>query len=204
MGLGCPAADPAAAGPPVSAPALVVIRGNSGSGKTTTAREVRRRYGRGCALIEQDHLRRIVLREHDSEDLPTVAPGFIVTVVQAALAEGYHVVLEGMLRSRRYGGPLRRLLAGHAGPSSVFWMQVSLAETIRRHERRAEPIPVTAAEMAGWYLPMDVLGVPGEQIIEEASGFDETVTRILHDSGLAGTAALTPCPVLCPRCAGNP
>jgi predicted kinase len=32
-------------------PTLVVIRGNSGSGKTTTAREVRRRYGRGCTLL---------------------------------------------------------------------------------------------------------------------------------------------------------
>ena len=33
-------------------PTLVVIRGNSGSGKTSTAREVRRRYGRGVALVE--------------------------------------------------------------------------------------------------------------------------------------------------------
>jgi uridine kinase len=36
----------------MTGPMLVVIRGNSGSGKTTTAREVRRRYDRGCALIE--------------------------------------------------------------------------------------------------------------------------------------------------------
>jgi cytidylate kinase len=39
----------------VTAPTLVLIRGNSGSGKTTTAREVRHRYGRGCALIELSH-----------------------------------------------------------------------------------------------------------------------------------------------------
>jgi hypothetical protein len=32
-------------------PTLVVIRGNSGSRKATAAREVRRRYGRGCALL---------------------------------------------------------------------------------------------------------------------------------------------------------
>ena len=36
-------------------PALLVIRGNSGSGKTTTAREVRRRAGRGCSLVELDY-----------------------------------------------------------------------------------------------------------------------------------------------------
>jgi len=64
-------------------PTLVIVRGNSGSGKSTVAAEVRRRYGRGCALIEQDYLRRIVLREHDSGSILAVAPGFIITMVRA-------------------------------------------------------------------------------------------------------------------------
>ena len=44
---------------------LVVLRGNSGSGKSTTARTLRERLGRGTAWVEQDHLRRILLRERD-------------------------------------------------------------------------------------------------------------------------------------------
>jgi 2-phosphoglycerate kinase len=44
---------------------LIVIRGNSGSGKSAVAAEIRRRYGRGLALVGQDNLRRHVLREHD-------------------------------------------------------------------------------------------------------------------------------------------
>jgi predicted kinase len=100
-------------------PTLVVIRGNSGSGKSTAAREVRARYGRGCALVEQDYLRRIVLREHGSSSTPLVAPAFITTVARAALASGYHVVLEGILDSRSYGPPLRELIAEHAGAVHV-------------------------------------------------------------------------------------
>ena len=50
-----------------SATRLIVLRGNSGSGKSTVARAVRERYGRGCALVEQDYLRRIVLRELDGD-----------------------------------------------------------------------------------------------------------------------------------------
>lgn len=34
---------------------LVVLRGNSGSGKSTTARTLRERLGRGTAWVEQDH-----------------------------------------------------------------------------------------------------------------------------------------------------
>lgn len=48
-----------------SATRLIVLRGNSGSGKSSVAREVRARFGRGCALVEQDYLRRILLREPD-------------------------------------------------------------------------------------------------------------------------------------------
>ncbi|XVV16227.1 AAA family ATPase [Actinoplanes sp. CA-131856] len=182
-------------------PRLVVVRGNSGSGKTTIAREVRRRYGRGCALVEQDYLRRVVLREHGSDGTPTIAPGFIMSVVRAALAGGYHVVLEGILHTGQYGQPLRELIAEHPGPAGVYWMDVSFDETVRRHRRRAEPIPVTAGQMREWYTPLDLLGVPGEQILGESVTFDDAVERIRHDSGLAETAALTPCPLICPRCA---
>ena len=83
----------------MTGPTLVVIRGNSGSGKTTIAREVRRRYGRGCALVEQDYLRRIVLREHDSDRTDPVAPAFIAATARNALDFGYHVVLEGILHT---------------------------------------------------------------------------------------------------------
>ncbi|GAB2933366.1 hypothetical protein GCM10027203_37290 [Nonomuraea fastidiosa] len=47
---------------------LVVIRGNSGSGKTSVARALRQAYGRrGLALIGQDVVRRDILREHDPQ-----------------------------------------------------------------------------------------------------------------------------------------
>nr|WP_240670180.1 AAA family ATPase [Actinoplanes solisilvae] len=182
-------------------PTLVIIRGNSGSGKTTTAREVRRRYGRGCALLEQDYLRRTMLREHDSSSTGVVAPEFIAATARAALAVGYHVVLEGILHSSRYGEVLRRLMDEHAGPSRVFYLDVSFDETVRRHQGRAEPIGVTAAEMREWYVPRDLLDVPGERVLGEGVGFEEAVDGILHGSGLAGSAALTPCPARCARCA---
>lgn len=182
-------------------PTLVILRGNSASGKTTIAREVRRRYGRGCSLIEQDQLRRVLLREHGSDSTPTVAPRFIAAVARAALAEGYHVVLEGILHTTQYAEPLRRLIAEHPGPVAVFWLQVSFEETLRRHAERPDLAHVTEQMMRRWYRELDLLGVPGEQVIGEASGFEQSVATVLHGSGLARAAALTPCPLRCPRCA---
>lgn len=184
-----------------AAPTLVIIRGNSGSGKTTTAREVRRRYGRGAALLEQDHLRRVVLREHDSSDNDPVAPMFITTTARTALELGYHVILEGILHTGRYAKVLHTLIEQHSGPVAVFYIDVSFDETVRRHLNRAEPIPVTADQMRDWYTPRDLLDLAGETLIPETSSLDETVATILHTSGLARAAALTPCPRRCRDCA---
>jgi predicted kinase len=179
---------------PTAAPTLVLIRGNSGSGKTTTAREVRRRYGRGCALLEQDYLRRIMLREHDSSHIAPVAPAFISATAQTALSLGYHVVLEGILHTERYGQALRQLIDEHPGPSHVYYLDVTFDETVRRHQTRAEPINVTPDEMHQWYTARDLLGVTGEHTIAESATFEQVVTTILHTSGLHDRVPHTPCP----------
>jgi predicted kinase len=182
-------------------PTLVVIRGNSGSGKTTTAREVRSRYGRGCALLEQDYLRRIVLREHDSASMGPVAPQFIASTARTALDLGYHVVLEGILHRDRYGATLRQLIAGHPGPSHVYYLDVSFDQTVRRNRERIASDGFTADDMRSWYAPQDLLGLPGEHVLPESATLDDAVDTILHTSGLAEAAAATPCPARCPRCA---
>jgi predicted kinase len=181
-------------------PTLIVIRGNSGSGKSSVAREVRRRYGRGCALVEQDYLRRIMLREHETAGSAGLAPRLIGSVTEMALASGYHVVLEGILAADRYGPMLRGLLAGHDGAGHVYYLDVSFAESVRRHATRPTAGQFTPAEMHEWYAAGDVLGVPGERVVPESSAFDETVETILRTSSLASAPAVAPCPADCARC----
>ncbi|MFI5898305.1 hypothetical protein ACIA5D_50325 [Actinoplanes sp. NPDC051513] len=122
--------------------------------------------------IEQDYLRRVVLREHGSSHTPTAAPGFITATTRAALAAGYHVVLEGILHTSQYRWPLRELIAEHPGPSFTYWMDVTLEETLRRHAGRPDLTHVTADMMRGWYTPLDLFGVVGETVIAETSGLE--------------------------------
>ncbi|MFF4041395.1 hypothetical protein [Streptomyces sp. NPDC001816] len=49
---------------------LVVLRGNSASGKSSVAAGLREKFGRGLALVGQDNLRRIVLARHATKQLP--------------------------------------------------------------------------------------------------------------------------------------
>jgi hypothetical protein len=179
---------------------LVVIRGNSGAGKSSVAREVRQRYGRGCALVEQDYLRRVVLREHDHSDLAGLAPELIGTTARLALRSGYHVVLEGILHTSRYGPMLHELIAAHPGDSHVYYLDVPFAETIRRHATRPQVADFTPEQMRDWFAPGDVLGIPGEHVVPETSALAETVALVLRTSGLTDAPAVAPCPTRCPRC----
>lgn len=171
---------------------LVVLRGNSGSGKSTTAKEIRRRIGIGVAWVEQEYLRRTLLLEHPHPGTPNI--GLIDQTTRYALDHGYHVVLEGGFYSPVYGEMLRELIADHAGPTGVYYFQLDFEETLRRHYTKPQISAVTPEMIRSWYQPNDVLGVPGEELIEATSTLDQTVDRITKDLSWT-TGGTTPSPI---------
>ena len=44
-------------------PKLIILRGNSGSGKTTIAKELQKKFGKNTMLISQDVIRRDILKD---------------------------------------------------------------------------------------------------------------------------------------------
>lgn len=114
----------------------MILRGNSGSGKSTVARQLRDRVGRGVAWIEQDCLRRILLREHDLTRAVNI--GFIDQTARYALDAGYDVIVEGILNTCRYGLMLRELTADHRGRTGHHSLDVHFEETVRRHAGRPQ------------------------------------------------------------------
>lgn len=179
------AATPAAATPqspptgPTGSPhtQLVVLRGPSGAGKSTVATTVRAQLGRGVALVQQDILRRIVLREHDVPGGLNIA--LIATVCRFSLDAGYHVILDGILTAARYGPMLRQLAADHRGHTAFFYFDVPFEETVRRHATRPQASEFTSEDMRGWYEASGRLGVPGEQIIAAASSAHDSIRQVV-------------------------
>jgi predicted kinase len=164
---------------------LVVIRGNSGSGKTSVARALRARYERGCALVEQDYLRRTVLKELDKPG--GLAPQLIGQTARLALDHGYHVILEGILAAARYRDMITGLVAAHHGENHLFYLDVPLAETLRRHATRPQVNEFTTDDMLAWHLPDDRLGIDGEHVLGPTGTLDETIDRVAGLAGFPGT-----------------
>lgn len=128
---------------------LVVLRGNSGSGKSTVARMVQAELGPGaCLVVPQDVVRRQLLDDADRAEAANI--DLMTTIAAWGLARELVVVVEGILNAGRYQAALEHL-AAIAARSHFFAWDVPLDETIRRHATRAKAEAFTADEMSGWY-----------------------------------------------------
>lgn len=170
---------------------LIVLRGNSGSGKSSVAAEIRARYGRGIALVGQDNLRRVILRERDVPGAANI--GLIDTVARYALGQGFHVIIDGILDSARYGAMLGALRRDHPGPARFYYLDVPFEETMRRHATRPQAAEFGRAEMLRWYRERDLLPARIERIIPQTSSLNATTRLIMIDAGWpsGGKAAAT-------------
>ncbi|MFF7330468.1 AAA family ATPase [Streptomyces sp. NPDC008150] len=167
---------------------LVVLRGNSASGKSTVAARVRERHGRGIALVGQDNLRREVLRERDVPDAANI--GLIDLTVRYALDHGFHVVLEGILYVAHYGTMIDGLCRDHRGGTHLFYLDVPFTETLARHATKPIALDVTADQLRGWYRPLDLLPGGIERIVGAGSTVEATADLIVRTAGLGQSAAV--------------
>jgi hypothetical protein len=180
---GCQVGNPVMPGPiERSETVLIVLRGNSGSGKSAVATAVRERAGRGLAIVRQDVVRREILWEKDRPEAVNI--GLIDAMVRYTLDHGYHVILEGILNVGHYGSMLNRLMCDYPGRSSFYYWDVPFEETLRRHSMKPVAGEFGEPEMRSWFVPQDFLPFVTEHVFDETVSLEAAVEVILNASGL--------------------
>lgn len=74
---------------------LIILRGNSGSGKTTVAKELQKKFGHNTMLISQDEVRRNILWVKDGID--TKALPLMIELLKYGSEHSNIVILEGIM-----------------------------------------------------------------------------------------------------------
>lgn len=160
---------------------LIVIRGNSGSGKTTVAKGLREASSNKVALVEQDYLRRFILKEKEAEGTNNI--DLIQQTVEFCLQRGYDVILEGILYFPRYGSMLNELVE-MCSNNYFYYFDISFEETLRRHSTKPNAHEFGEKEMREWYKPNQLTGFASEQIIPESFSIESAVKKILTETEL--------------------
>ena len=158
---------------------LIILRGNSGCGKTSTAYLLQRQLGYGTMLVSQDVVRREMLRVKDSESNPAIQLMYDLCIYGNSV--GYTVILEGILSNKKYGAMLHRLLDDFQGEKLIYYFDISFEETVRRHATKPNAHEFGESEMRQWWKDHDILDVPGERLLGDHLSQTEIIDMICRD-----------------------
>lgn len=162
---------------------LVIIRGNSGSGKTTVAKKLRYAIGDGLSddtmLVQQDTFRREILRERDELHKESIIE-LLEIVVEFGRKQNRTVILEGIFSKKKYGEMLERM-ASTFDHTYTYYFDLPFEETLKRHATKANAHEFGEKEMREWWNEKDYLGIRSEKILDETMSIEEVVHRIMSD-----------------------
>ncbi|MBU0531676.1 MAG: AAA family ATPase [Candidatus Uhrbacteria bacterium] len=160
---------------------FIVLRGPSGSGKSSVAALLRSHFDEPTALVGQDYLRRIVLKE---KDIPNGNNHDLIKhVVLFTFKRGYNVILEGIFDAERYEHMFKEILEQHPNDNHFFYFDVSLDETLRRHQSKPNKDDFGENEMRQWYDRNSRLKHQKEVVIPELDSLEAAVERVLSEIG---------------------
>ena len=155
---------------------LIILRGNSGSGKTTIAKELQKSFGRNTMLISQDVVRRDILRVKDGENTEALP------LMKELLTYGRNhceiVILEGIMYPDWYK-PLFELAVQLYGTDIfAYYFDLPFEETLKRHQTKPNCNEFGEKAMRRWWHDKDFSDVLSERVITSEKGIQSIIDEI--------------------------
>ena len=136
-------------------PIFILIRGNSGSGKTVLANCLQNHFGyQRCLLLHEDLLRLDILHVKEKKTAPTAS--LIELMIEWGKQYYPIIILEGILPKRIYGTTLTKIIHEFGAGAFVYYLDISFAQTVKNNEEKESPFPLETLEK--WWLEQDTLG----------------------------------------------
>lgn len=158
---------------------LIVIRGNSGSGKTSLAKELQKRYKEKAMVISQDLVRREMLSISDGPG--TMAIPLIYYLLEYGHRHYDITILEGILFSKWYSHLFENAFALFDGHVYGYYYDLPLEETITRHNTKAVVSEFGELELRRWWREADLLETIPERIFTREVSLADAVKIICQD-----------------------
>lgn len=157
---------------------LIIIRGNSGSGKTTISKMLQHHLGPGTLVISQDVIRRDMLKVADREG--NLSIDLIRQIAEFGKDKCAFVIVEGILDKGRYGDMLRGLIQFYHQNANSYYFDLPFEETVKRHSKRPKKTEFGEDSLRAWWMPQDYLGEDNEVILTSDMTQEDVLNTILN------------------------
>ena len=158
---------------------LIILRGNSGSGKTSVAKELQKQIGRNTLVLSQDNVRREMLWAKDGYDTPALP--LLIHLLHYGHKNNEIVILEGILNAKWYRTLFEEATVLFGTDIYAYYYDLPFEETLKRHETREKRSEFGKREMKKWWNEKDYIGFIPEKIISENLSLKAVVNMILSD-----------------------
>lgn len=160
---------------------LIIIRGNSASGKSTLARRVQKEASVPVAVIEQDYFRHDLFGSKWGDVEYHVRSALIVAMTLQLLRSGVTVILEGSLPSKWFTEVLAAIQKEWHGEVVAFCYVLDLEETVRRHHTRDKRTHFGEDTLREWYSERDPVKGLREDILDKEVTLDHAIRQVLNN-----------------------
>ena len=144
---------------------LIILRGNSGSGKTTIAKELQKKIGSNTLVISQDAIRREMLMVSDGPD--TLALPLLKDLLRYGKEHCETVILEGIMVADWYHLLFELAKELYGNNIYAYYFDIPFEETLKRHKTRAKSEEFGEKEMREWWVEKDYVDILDEVTITE-------------------------------------
>ena len=158
----------------------IILRGNSGSGKSTVAKQLQRSLGHGTLMIPQDVIRRELLWVNDRIGNPAVP--LMSEMAKWGAQNCEFVIIEGILDSELYR-PLFETIAREFDSVHAYYYDLPFEETLLRHATKPNRADFGKEDMRRWWKEKDFIRIIPEKTLDAGMSIDEVVEMILNDLG---------------------
>jgi len=160
-------------------PKIVILRGNSGSGKTTIAKELQKLLGYGTMLISKDVLWLEIM--HVKGQPNNKVAELMEIMITFAFENCETVILEGILSSKVYEKLFDKIKYLYEDNTYAYYFDLTFEETLKRHAQRSTAHEFGETEMRTWWLEKDCLPNISEKQLNAKMSKADIVDLILKD-----------------------
>lgn len=156
---------------------LIIIRGNSGSGKTSVAKLLQKKFGRNTMLISQDIIRREMLwvKSDSGTDIP-----LLIDLLKYGKRNSDVTILEGILYSEFYKPLFETAVKEYSLNIFAYYYDLTFEETLLRHNTKPNKFDFGEEDMRRWWKEKDFLDMISETILNKNLTLLDTVEMIYN------------------------
>jgi len=154
---------------------LIILRGNSGSEKTTVSKILQEKFGRNTMLISHDMVRMQILHAKDVEALP-----LIMQLLKYGRQNSDITILEGILPVETYMPLFEMAIQEYGKDIFAFYYDLPFEETLQRHATKPNKEDFGEQDMRRWWKEKDFIDIIPEKIITKKLSVSDTVDMIYN------------------------